>query len=113
MHKAKWLCLALLASLLAVTPCWAGQITQIVVFGDSLSDTGNVYAATGQQQPDPNSYYMGRRSNGPVWVERLAVRLGIAPPTPSLLGGSNNAFIGATTGTEFDSGLVPNILAQV
>ena len=37
-------------------------IDHIVVFGDSLSDTGNA----------------GRFSNGPVWVEQLAARLEIA-----------------------------------
>jgi outer membrane lipase/esterase len=50
----------------------------IVVFGDSLSDSGNA----------------GRFSNGPVWVEQLAHRLGL-PLTPSQTGGLNLAVGGA------------------
>ncbi|WP_052003266.1 SGNH/GDSL hydrolase family protein [Microvirga sp. BSC39] len=51
---------------------------QIVVFGDSLSDNGNA----------------GRASNGPVWVEHLAERLGVSLK-PSRTGGSNYAVGGA------------------
>jgi outer membrane lipase/esterase len=47
---------------------------QLVVFGDSLSDNGNLFAATGNPPPP---YYMGRFSNGPVWVEYLADRLNV------------------------------------
>ena len=50
----------------------------IVVFGDSLSDTGNA----------------GRFSNGPVWVEQLAVRLEVAL-RPTQAGGLNFAVGGA------------------
>jgi len=50
----------------------------VVVFGDSLSDNGNA----------------GRASNGPVWVEHLAARLGVALK-PSRMGGSNFAVGGA------------------
>src|SRR4051794_6489859 len=70
----------------------AGGITGIVSFGDSLTDTGNLYAATGQP---PAPYDMGRFSNGPLWVEYLANQLGVAAPTASLLGGSNYAWAGA------------------
>jgi phospholipase/lecithinase/hemolysin len=45
-------------------------------FGDSLSDTGNVYTVFGPGYV-PAPYYDGRFSNGPVWVEHLA-----AMPTP-------------------------------
>ncbi len=51
---------------------------QIAVFGDSLSDNGNA----------------GRASNGPVWVEHLAERLGVFLQ-PSRTGGSNYAVGGA------------------
>jgi phospholipase/lecithinase/hemolysin len=50
----------------------------IVVFGDSLSDNGNA----------------GRSSNGPVWVEILAERLGLTLK-PSRTGGLNFAVGGA------------------
>jgi phospholipase/lecithinase/hemolysin len=69
----------------------------IVVFGDSLSDAGNAYAATGGQVP-PAPYSSGRFSNGSLWVERLAPMLSAPAPTPSLKGGTDYAFAGAATG---------------
>ncbi|PNW87493.1 hypothetical protein CHLRE_02g143900v5 [Chlamydomonas reinhardtii] len=42
----------------------------LVVFGDSLSDTGNTFRAVGVPQAD--LYYQGRYSNGPIWVDYLA-----------------------------------------
>ena len=44
----------------------------IVSFGDSASDTGNVYNLTNSRWPPP-PYYLGRFSNGPVWVEKLGI----------------------------------------
>ena len=67
--------------------------TQVVFFGDSLSDTGNLYAATGIPVSPP--YYQGRFSNGPVWTEIFAGSLGLSA-TPSILGGTNFAWAGAT-----------------
>lgn len=70
---------------------------QIYAFGDSLSDNGNVYEAT-KSLPAPNfpfppsPYFEGRFSNGPVWVEQLANRLGVTL--------SDYAFGGATTGSD-------------
>jgi 3-phytase len=105
---------ACVAFLLAASPSWAGPaVTQLVVFGDSLVDTGNLFAASGGTTPPSPPYFNGRFSNGPVWVERLATGLGAANPGPALLGGTNYAFGGATTGSQFDSGLVPNVRAQV
>ena len=43
----------------------------IVSFGDSNSDTGNVYNLTGWKWPPASLYYQGRFSNGPVWIEKL------------------------------------------
>jgi outer membrane lipase/esterase len=73
------------------------------VFGDSLSDTGNVHATSRSDpslKPDPPSppYFRGRMSNGPVWVEHLADRLRVERPVASLNGGLNFAYAGATTG---------------
>ncbi len=82
----------------------------MVVFGDSLSDVGNVYAATGSP---PAPYYQGHYSNGPIWVERLASNLGLPAPMPSLLGGNDYAFGGAETGTGLSPKGVPNVLTQI
>lgn len=94
----------------------AADFTSIVSFGDSLSDTGNLFDVTSNSfnalllaffvpeldPPIPSSpYFNGRFSNGPVWIERLAERLGLAAPTPSENNGLNYAVGGATT---FDDG---------
>jgi phospholipase/lecithinase/hemolysin len=65
----------------------ASSFSYIAVFGDSLSDNGNLYAAVGYP---PAPYYNGRMSNGPVAVEYLSSQLG----SPLL----DYAWIGATTG---------------
>lgn len=81
-------------------------INQLYVFGDSLSDVGNVFRATGGQVPAP-PYFEGRHSNGKVWVEELATRLNLSGDRVE-----NFAWGGATTGK---NGLnrVPGVLAQV
>ncbi len=70
--------------------------TNLYVFGDSLSDTGNSFAATGGLIPPASLGYRGGRfSNGRVAVEQLAIR----PGNHYRLEKSNNfAFGGATTG---------------
>ena len=57
----------LTASTLAGPPYSSLRVT-----GDSLSDVGNAFLASGGTIPDPGRYYNGRASNGPVWVEYLA-----------------------------------------
>ena len=81
-----------------VSPARAQSFTQIVSFGDSLSDTGNVSNATFGISPGGN-YFNGRFSNGPLWVEALAGSLNLAAPTPSRIpGGRNYAHGGTKTG---------------
>ncbi len=75
----------------------ADPITQIVSFGDSLSDVGNTYAQYGYPASPP--YAAGRYSNGPIWLDHLASKLGVAAPTASLNGGSDYAWGGAATDT--------------
>ncbi len=96
--------------------CLAGaaraEFTRIVSFGDSLSDVGNIYAATGGLLP-PSPYWEGRFSNGPNWLDRLADRLALPAPEPIFAGGSNYAFGGAESGTGFDSYFIPRVRTQV
>ncbi len=66
--------LAALLGLALSTPALA--FDGVYAFGDSLSDNGNVYAATGWFPPPP--YWQGRFSNGPVMVEDLAKGLGVS-----------------------------------
>jgi phospholipase/lecithinase/hemolysin len=83
------------------------------VFGDSLSDVGNVYLATGGGEP-ASPYVNGQFSNGPVWVQDLAARLGLPALTPSLTGGNDYAFGHATTGSTATANVdVPNLEQQV
>ncbi|MDJ0555328.1 MAG: SGNH/GDSL hydrolase family protein [Microcoleaceae cyanobacterium MO_207.B10] len=67
--------------------------SDIYVFGDSLSDTGNAFAATGGLIPPSPPYFEGRTSNGQLWVETLAPQLQLISD-PNL----NFAVNGATTG---------------
>lgn len=98
------------------TTLQAGQVTGIVAFGDSLSDVGNSYLAFGYP---PAPYYQGHYSNGPIWLEDLAGMLGVAAPTPSQAGGTDNAWGFAQTGTGYStaslpsSPMVPNIGTQI
>lgn len=52
------------------------DISSLVVFGDSLSDTDNLKNLNPANRP-PAPYVNGRFSNGPVWAEDLATLTGI------------------------------------
>ena len=75
----------------------------VVSYGDSLSDNGNLFAAVGQ----PGfPYFQGRRSDGPVAVEKLAAALGV--PLVDF------AWLGATSGIgNFADGGTPTSLGFV
>ena len=107
MNVKTWFCICGFMLLLAI-PCQA----EIVVFGDSLSDTGNTYDATGESVPDSGlGYASGRFSNGPVWVEHLAAWLNEPLPTPSRTGGTNYAHGGSLV--RYSQLLRPNLAEQV
>ena len=55
----------------------AGPYDAEYVFGDSLSDNGNLAAALGTNFPDPPSYH-DSFTNGPVSVQLLAQSLGLS-----------------------------------
>jgi len=102
--------------LVSLSPATADDapISELVVFGDSLSDTGNVSRLTGGQLPPSPLYFEGRFSNGPVWHEILAERLGVAPATPSHpAGGTNYAWGGAETGYGMSLFGTPNLGDQI
>ncbi|WP_303718272.1 autotransporter domain-containing protein [Brevundimonas naejangsanensis] len=73
----------------------AQSYSRLVVFGDSLSDNGNLYLATGGSTPASPPYGAGRFSNGPVFTERLGFTAAnfMGPVTGSI----NYAFGGART----------------
>lgn len=80
-----------LLSLALAGPAQAG-FSQLVAFGDSLSDTGNVHAFSFGLFPPTPPYFAQRFSNGPVAVDYLADALGG-------LELHSHAWGGATTGT--------------
>src|SRR5664280_2225647 len=81
--------------------------SNLVVFGDSLSDSGNnAVALAPNVTPVPISgngfiptypYASGHYTNNQVWAQTLASSLGLRA-NPSLLGGTDYAFGGARTG---------------
>ncbi len=90
----------------------AGPFTDLVLFGDSLSDVGNISDATPilfglvPKTPGP-SYWNGRFSNGPVYAESLTTGLGLPTLDNSSAGGKDFAYGGAqTTGTGFPDNIV-------
>lgn len=84
---------------------YAAPFSQLVVFGDSLSDVGNIAAASLDVFPGPY-YFNDRFSNGPVWMESLSTGLGLGPTVRSTAGGNNFAYGGAkTSGTGGFNGL--------
>jgi len=52
----------------------ASSYSDVIVYGDSLSDNGNLYSAIGYP---PAPYYNGRFSNGPTSIEQLATQLNV------------------------------------
>jgi len=90
---------AVVACILSAMVCLPARadFAKLYVFGDSLSDDGNVYTLTGGAFP-PSPPYAQHFSSGPVAVDRLANILGISL-LPSTAGGKNYAVGGATTGT--------------
>ncbi|MDK2413159.1 putative Ig domain-containing protein, partial [Aphanizomenon sp. PH219] len=81
----------------------------LVIFGDSLSDTGNAYKASGNTFPAPPNY-QGRFSNGLVWVDYFAHDLQFTDQSIQ-----NYAFVGANTGVSntFGQITVPGLLTQI
>lgn len=43
----------------------------MIIFGDSMSDNGNLYKFMWYRFPISPPYYEGRFSNGPLWIEQL------------------------------------------
>lgn len=71
------------------------EYSALIVFGDSLSDTGNLAAQQGFGLLLLPPFDNGRLTNGPVAVERLAKGLKL-PLVAAVKGGTNFAVAGAT-----------------
>jgi outer membrane lipase/esterase len=97
---------AVTAFSLTALPASAAIYDSLVVFGDSLSDNGNNalvigsnagQTITGNTYVPSQPYGSGVYSNGPVWASGVASAIGVTLQ-PSLAGGTDYAFGGATTG---------------
>jgi len=95
----------LLATVICAGAASAAPFTNLVVFGDSLSDNGNAFIGTSGAIPAPPLYTTGRFTDGPdtspagtaggIWHEVLSGLLGEPIATPFLAGGTNFAVGGA------------------
>ncbi len=95
--------------------------SSLFIFGDSLSDSGNVSIAQGGAvTPVPvsgntfipsSAYLSGHFTNGDVWAQGLATGLGLQA-NPSLAGGTNYAWGGARTGGIPAPGEPPTLAMQ-
>jgi len=91
----------------ATTPSYSN----LIVFGDSYCDVGNLFLATGGAEAAP-PYFEGRFSNGPIWLDHVAGFLGL-PLKPSLLNGTDYAFGGAWVTQPQSVTGVPSVPQQV
>jgi outer membrane lipase/esterase len=93
------ICVGLGADLQAATP------NRMEVFGDSMSDTGNMYRLTRRKIPASPPYYRGYYSNGKTWPQYVRSRLKISTRV--------RAFGGALTGYTNLSGPYPGLRTQI
>lgn len=84
-------------------------ITSVVVYGDSLSDNGNLFGTIGYP---PSPYWNGRFSDGPVAVEYVASALGV-PLVDFAWGGATTGlgnYVDGGTPTSFGALGLPGML---
>ncbi|HMA48251.1 MAG TPA: SGNH/GDSL hydrolase family protein, partial [Magnetospirillaceae bacterium] len=93
---------------LAAHAASAQQFSSLVIFGDSLSDTGNIAkivpAAVLASLPPGTSgvpappYYNFRFSNGPIYADTLGSKLGISSTQDFAVGGAYSGHLNETLG---------------
>jgi phospholipase/lecithinase/hemolysin len=90
----------------------ASSFSSLIVYGDSLSDNGNLYSLIGYPPPP---YYDGRFSNGPVAAEQLATDFGV-PLYDFAVGGATSGvgnYIDGGTQTTVGSLGLPGMQAEL
>lgn len=105
------------ALLPSAKPAEAAPYTDIIVFGDSLVDAGNISSVFPEIAPAELGYYNGRLSNGPLYTDLLYRMSYGTEMTPSVAGGSNYAvgFARAIDNSGFATGadMFPDLPTQV
>ncbi len=106
-----------LLAVAALAPLPAAAYSSLVIFGDSLSDSGNNASLlgtapgqviTGNSYIPTRPYASGTYSNSDVWATSFAAALGLQA-LPSRGGGSNYAYGGAIT----NGGFPPSLTRQL
>jgi phospholipase/lecithinase/hemolysin len=108
MHLRQLISSASLALVATLSATSAQAYSQLVVFGDSLSDQGSAAAMLGGLLPS-TPYFDGRFTNGPVAVETMALQLGLALDDRAVGG----ALTGAGNQFSFLNPALPGIATQV
>lgn len=86
--------------------------SDLIVFGDSIVDTGNTNAITGGfAAPAALGYFEGRFTNGPNPADVVNQAIEGANLTGSIAGGDNYSFGGARARTDGD--FIPDLMLQV
>ncbi len=117
------LCIFLFPGFSAVVNAQSGY-DRVFIFGDSLSDSGNIYALTGETSKAPYllipsaPYAIGGHhfSNGKTWSEKLAQALNDnegGKPARNKPGKNGNYAHGGARARTIAGGLVPSSSAQV
>jgi outer membrane lipase/esterase len=88
------------------------EVSNLWAFGDSLTDTGNLHFLSAGMAPPSPPYFNGRFSNGPVWIEPFAERLGLVIDF-DIPFANNQAVAGAFTGLDGLFGAGTGVLSQV
>ncbi|WP_419814044.1 PEPxxWA-CTERM sorting domain-containing protein [Glacieibacterium sp.] len=102
-------------ALLAAAPAMATQKpSQLIVFGDSLVDAGNLKALVGSDQFTPASkgYFQGRFTNGPDYTDLLNRRFYGSFQSPALAGSGTNYAIGGARAVDTGD-FIPDLGAQL
>ena len=85
-HCMRALVAIFIASFCIIQSVQAVQIDKIIVFGDSLSDNGNILSLTTKLHkvftsvpiiPKSPPYYEGRFSNGLIWIDNVSTTLNV------------------------------------
>jgi phospholipase/lecithinase/hemolysin len=112
----------LMFSLVLPNRTLAATFSKLFVFGDSLSDTGNIFNITrnfGSRFTIPQSppFFQGRFSNGPMWVDYFGDSIGLKPSLSTSLTSNNQginfSFGGSNTDNNAFVPFIPGMRRQV
>jgi phospholipase/lecithinase/hemolysin len=116
-HRIGWtrirllFCGIALSTGMTVAASRAAAFDQVIVFGDSLSDIGNINIESKGVYPG-TPYYDGRYSNGPLWIEDLTELLGLSLAPSLTAGGKGRDYAYGGAEMTADQTSVPSVVTQ-